>query len=88
MRSPLIITNHASMRMFENRLDEKRLQQLWQCSRRCKDSLYRNQDKYMKYGTEQCNIEYYWAGGYLFTVDTRKNVLVTLTPKSSQKVKF
>jgi len=88
MRSPLIITDHATMRMFENRLDETRVQQLWQSSRRCKDSLYRNQDKYAKYGTKQLDIEYYWGGGFLFTVDTRKNVLVTITPKSSKKVKF
>lgn len=88
MRAPLIITDHALMRIYENRTFPKRVQQLWQSARRCKNNIWRNIEKLEKYGAKQNNIEYYWAGGFLFTVDVGKNVLVTITPKSSKSVKF
>lgn len=45
--------------------------------------------KYGKYGMgKQIRVDYYWFAGYLFTVDSKDNVLITIHKQPASTVKF
>ena len=86
MEKELILTTHARLRMKQNRLYECDVQKLWRRRRRLRFNIDRKIMKFQKYQNKESFVEMFWADGYILTVDTYQNVLITITKKPRSEV--
>ena len=90
----IIFSEHALKRLKEYDVLPSKARVWLASARRCKRNFWREAMKLGKYGIGQADVSYYWAAGYLFTIDEKdyilrkKRFVITVTKKRQKGLKF